>query len=452
MKYINEGLIVPYIAAPVFTSGSGGILTISGSVNISGSLNGTDVLDTQILFKSGSTLTGNSNFIYNYPTNSFQHGDASQALGVASHAEGQGSIANNLGSHAEGYYTVTGEAFAHAEGSLSQALGFGSHAEGGGALANNTFAHAEGEYTRASGYASHAEGSSSIALGVASHAEGLHTIASGAFQTTVGKYNKQGNTTDLFIVGGGSADNNRKDVFNVSTTAITMSGSINISGSLTVPSGITANLTGTSSWATNAVTASLAPNYVLNSSTSSFQTIAPQDYKRSTYWYALQQQAGSLAFGTVAFSGGTITYVPFIVTKTVIYTDLAINVTATSSGTQARVGIYNSDASTHVPTTNIVDSGLLAINSTGTKSVTLVTPITLTPGLYYTATFANGAATLVSINAGSIISITHGLSAVASSLSACFNQSLAFAALPASATPVAASTGTQTIAVFGKVQ
>jgi len=96
------------------------------------------------------------------------------------------------------------------------------------------YSHTEGFGTTTYGVASHAEGYSTIAYGAASHAGGQYTIASGSYQTVVGTYNTHNNTTDLFVVGGGTSEGNRKDVFNVSDTTITMSGSVNISGSLLV--------------------------------------------------------------------------------------------------------------------------------------------------------------------------------------------------------------------------
>ena len=137
-------------------------------------------------------------------------------------------------SHAEGFQTQTYSDYSHTEGCLTKTFGRSSHAEGSGSITYGNFSHAEGIGT--------------ITYGLGSHASGLYTIASGSNQTVVGQYNKRGNTTDLFVIGGGSgdADVNRKDVFNVSTTTVIMSGSVNISGSLFA----------TSSWATNALTAS----------------------------------------------------------------------------------------------------------------------------------------------------------------------------------------------------
>jgi hypothetical protein len=47
-----------------------------------------------------------------------------------------------------------------------------------------------------------------------SHTGGNNTIASGSFQTVFGKFNTEGDTTSLFIVGGGDTSS-RKDAFKV---------------------------------------------------------------------------------------------------------------------------------------------------------------------------------------------------------------------------------------------
>lgn len=72
-----------------------------------------------------------------------------------------------------------------------------------------------------------------IEFGNGSHTGGNNTVAYGNYQTVVGRYNTTSNYKDLFVVGGGDS-NTRKDVLAVSTTDITMSGSVNISGSLLV--------------------------------------------------------------------------------------------------------------------------------------------------------------------------------------------------------------------------
>ena len=114
--------------------------------------------DAAVQFKSGSVFSGSANFKFDYTLNSLAHGLSNTATGQYSHAEGQN--------------------------------------------------------TQASGSYSHAEGRGTIAFGNWSHAEGRDTIASGSYQTVVGQQNEHGDTTSLFIVGGGIQDT-RKDAFKV---------------------------------------------------------------------------------------------------------------------------------------------------------------------------------------------------------------------------------------------
>jgi len=71
--------------------------------------------------------------------------------------------------------------------------------------------------------------------------------------------------------------------------SLTVIGTTTLSGSLSVQSGITGSLFGTSSWAVNAQTASLAPNYVLTSVTSSM--LAP---------YVLTSQTSSMSVASAS--------------------------------------------------------------------------------------------------------------------------------------------------------
>ena len=78
----------------------------------------------------------------------------------------------------------------------------------------STYSIAIGQETVASGNCSFAEGQNTSAVGDYSHAEGENTIASGNYQTVIGQYNDP-NTTDLFQIGCGSADNDRRNAFEV---------------------------------------------------------------------------------------------------------------------------------------------------------------------------------------------------------------------------------------------
>ena len=100
--------------------------------------------------------------------------------------------------------------------------------------------HAEGLNTLASGILSHAEGNSNVAAGETSHAggnqcqvaprtynafaHGFQLRAAGSEQAVFGRYNA-GNTTDLFQVGMGTSDNDRKNAMRVTSAGDIVSGS-----------------------------------------------------------------------------------------------------------------------------------------------------------------------------------------------------------------------------------
>ena len=175
--------------------------------------------------------------------------------------QGQGTNATNLFARAHGLNTIASGQFSNAEGGLSQALGTFTHAEGQGTIALGTSAHAEGIATIASGSGAHAEGGNTIArgngshaegyetlaVGLNSHAEGYGTIANGDFQHTTGQFNITSPAQSAFIIGNGADANNRSNLLFAAGSEIQITGSLNVSGS------ITGSLFGTAS---NALTAS----------------------------------------------------------------------------------------------------------------------------------------------------------------------------------------------------
>jgi hypothetical protein len=117
---------------------------------------------------------------------------------------------------AEGAYTTASGPCAHAEGWRTYATGQESHAEGFYSTASGAHSHAEGDSTEATGRNSHAEGEGTDATGYCSHAEGELTIAAGSCQHVQGKYNvEDSNGVYAFIIGGGTATYNRKNIFAV---------------------------------------------------------------------------------------------------------------------------------------------------------------------------------------------------------------------------------------------
>ena len=132
-----------------------------------------------------------------------------------SHAEGIHTTASgDYGSHAEGEYATASGNVSHAEGYYTTASGDSSHAEGDNTTASGENSHAEGFKTTASGYASHAEGEYTKASGKYAHAEGYHTTARFNSQHVQGKYNVEDtNGTYAHIVGGGTSNTNRKNIY-----------------------------------------------------------------------------------------------------------------------------------------------------------------------------------------------------------------------------------------------
>lgn len=117
---------------------------------------------------------------------SHAEGFCTTASGSRSHAEGDGASATENGSHAEGMGTTASEWGAHSEGIGTVASGQSSHAEGWNTIASGNYAHAEGSSTQANSMHAHAEGLSSAAYGSASHAEGNSTLASGSYSHAEG--------------------------------------------------------------------------------------------------------------------------------------------------------------------------------------------------------------------------------------------------------------------------
>jgi hypothetical protein len=193
-------------------------------------------------------------------------GDSAKALGDSSHAEGYSTIARGNASHAEGWYTVTSGSYSHAEGRETTTIGGYSHAEGWSTIASGSYSHAEGRNTMASGNYSHAEGFGAVSVGQYSHAEGVSTearadyshaegfstIASGEYQHVQGQYNISSSAPAAFIIGNGTSNTARRNLVFASGSVFEITGSLNVSGS------ITGSLFGTASWANNVVSASFA--------------------------------------------------------------------------------------------------------------------------------------------------------------------------------------------------
>ena len=147
---------------------------------------------------------------------SHAEGTRSKALGNESHAEGYEVTASSHFAHAEGYKTLAGydETYTYADSDVHR--GEYAHAEGEGTRAINYAAHAEGKFTIAAGTASHAGGEGSRATGLRSFTHGWYTNAKVDDQFVIGKFNTN-NANALFIVGNGTSDTARSNLFEITT-------------------------------------------------------------------------------------------------------------------------------------------------------------------------------------------------------------------------------------------
>ena len=184
---------------------------------------------------SGTTASGNSAHAEGYRTvasgaQAHAEGYGTTASGMQAHAEGSGTVASGMQSHAEGLDTTASGRYSHAEGYGTTASGWYAHTEGNGTTASGHYSHAEGYFTRAAGDYSHSQGNFTQAAGEYAFVGGQYNIAN-ANQTVFGKYADTSGSTDkggvdsvsattgsLFIVGNGTGEDARTNVFRASAS------------------------------------------------------------------------------------------------------------------------------------------------------------------------------------------------------------------------------------------
>ena len=134
--------------------------------------------------------------------------------------------------------TCTGDN-AWAEGLNTTASGEAAHSEGKSNEATGNYSHAEGQLCKAKAQASHAGGQSCETSGQNSFAHGAYLKTSGqsSCQAAFGMYNSDQKA--MFVVGNGTSDNARHDVFKVDSNGNAW---IMIGGTLTNISSLLANL------------------------------------------------------------------------------------------------------------------------------------------------------------------------------------------------------------------
>jgi hypothetical protein len=160
--------------------------------------------------------------------------------------------------------------------------------------------------------------------------------------------------------------------------------------------------------------------------------ISPWAYRLSGKWWTPSNNA--LSIGSLGNVANSIRFSPFIVEKDITITQLGIAVvTIAGAGNTARVGIYSNNASTNQPLTRLVDSGTLAVDSTGTKTATGLS-VALTRGLYWFAYFTNAStgtvASIANLNLPDVIGVGTSLQL---GIITGYSQSLSYTSLPATA-------------------
>ena len=160
--------------------------------------------------------------------------------------------------------------------------------------------------------------------------------------------------------------------------------------------------------------------------------VSPWTYRLSGKWWTPSNNA--LAIGSLGNVVNSIRFSPVIIDRDITITQLGIAVvTIAGAGNTARVGIYSNNASTNQPQTRLVDSGTLAVDSTGTKTATGLS-VSLTKGLYWFAYFTNAStgtvASIANLNLPDVIGVGASLQL---GIITGYSQSLTYTNLPATA-------------------
>jgi hypothetical protein len=134
-------------------------------------------------------------------------------------------------------------------------------------------------------------------------------------------------------------------------------------------------------------------------------------------------------------------FAPIIVSVAMSVDQVVFEVSNTGSGRNAKVGLWASDPSTMKPTTVVVDAGAVSTDIAGPKTVTLGSPVALTPGLYWAGVYVSADTSLV-CNSG-ILSVNAAQYVHSCALDAGGASTYPAGALPASPSTVAAGTSTK---------
>ncbi len=177
----------------------------------------------------GNSVTASSNYSIAFGSNAralangaFASGSYSVASGVYStamgnraHATARGAVAFGDSARAWGEAAVALGYYNMALNNFSTAMGVNTKAYGEGAFTAGTDSYAYGHGSVSMGSGSRTTGTGSFAVGESTVARGYHSVALGMFNDSIITADQYGPSlaNPLFIVGNGSADNNRRNAF-----------------------------------------------------------------------------------------------------------------------------------------------------------------------------------------------------------------------------------------------
>jgi len=166
-------------------------------------------------------------------------------------------------------------------------------------------------------------------------------------------------------------------------------------------------------------------------STFNGKTISSWVYRKAAKWYTPHQNAGQI--GSIINAANTIRYTPVIIDRDITVTQMGINVVTISTlGNTCRIGIYSNDATTTSPLTNLIDSGTLALDATGAKTVTGLS-VVLTKGLYWFCYVSNATVGTVASVSTNFLPDVRGTTSLNLGPTNVLAQSFTYAALPSTA-------------------
>ena len=158
---------------------------------------------------------------------------------------------------------------------------------------------------------------------------------------------------------------------------------------------------------------------------------SPWAYRQTGRWWT--PSVNQLAIGSLTNAINSIRYSPFIVERDITVTQLGIAVvTSGGASTTCRLGIYSNDPTTTKPLTRLVDSGTLALDSTGVKSATGLS-VVLAKGLYWFAYFSNASTGTITSIANLNLPDVIGTTTLNNGPVNIYSQSLTYTSLPATA-------------------